>query len=316
MLNLITFSIFFGVFFLFAYAVGLIYDRIIVPRQRIKIYTSGQENQGKDQSLTKEKKDTFALLKPISNSIEKINIAKKWDRKLRRADIPLKSGEFLAGWYLAVFSVALLCILTPKFLLLLPIILVAPGFYVSRKIAKRIKKFESQLNDALSIMANSLRAGFSFFQAMDTVSKEMPDPISKEFARSLKEMNFGTSSEDALRNMAERIGSADLDLLVTAILIQRQVGGNLAEILETISQTIRERIKILGEIRTLTAQGRMSGYIIGGLPIILLGVLYLINGEYVGLLFSNKIGWALLFGGMVSEIFGVLLIKNIVSIEV
>lgn len=308
---------FFGVFFLIAYIAGIFYDRIILPRQRAKIYTSGQSVfQDKHQTLIKEKKEGFSLIRPFSNLMEKINFAKSWDSKLRRADIPLKSGEFLAGWYLSLIGIAVLGILNPKVLLLLPIAIIAPRFYVNRKITKRIKKFESQLNDALNIMANSLRAGFSFFQTMDTVSKEMPDPISKEFARTLKEMNFGTSAEDALRNMGERLGSADFDLLVTAILIQRQVGGNLAEILETISQTIRDRIKILGEIRTLTAQGRISGYIIGGLPIILLAVLYLLNAEYIGLLFTSKIGWGLLLGGMISEIFGVLLIKKIVSIEV
>lgn len=308
---------FLAVFLIIAAISKIIEQKILLPRERIKIYTgqisSGFEEVSKTKKASPELKD---ILKPLSSTIKRIHYSKKWEEKLAQADIPLKGEEFLAIWFTLMLFASLLTYFDVKFLLLLFAAIFFPPTFIQNKISKRIKKFDLQLNDALSIMANSLRAGFSFFQAMDTVRKEMPDPLSKEFTKTLKEINFGTPIEEALRNMTARLGSPDLDLMITAILIQRQVGGNMAEILDNISQTIRDRIKILGEIKTLTAQGKMSGYIIGGLPLILIGVLTLINPSYIGVLYTSKVGWGILAGGAVSEIFGIILIKKIVSIEV
>ncbi|WP_227767452.1 type II secretion system F family protein [Zhaonella formicivorans] len=182
--------------------------------------------------------------------------------------------------------------------------------------AKRIKQLNYQLGDALLIMANSLRAGFGFLQAMDLVSKEMPAPIAAEFSRTLREIQLGSAVDAALLSMAERVGSEDLDLVVTAVLIQRQVGGNLAEVLDNISHTIRERIRIKGEIKTLTAQGKISGVVIGLLPVFLLFVLFLLNRDYVLVLFTNPLGLVLMGGGILSQAIGFSLIRKIVNIEV
>jgi tight adherence protein B len=164
-------------------------------------------------------------------------------------------------------------------------------------------------------MSNALRAGFSFMQAMDMVGREMPDPISKEFSRTYREISLGAITEEALQKMVKRVSSDDLDLLVTAVLIQRQVGGNLAEVLDNISHTIRERIRIKGEIRTLTAQGRISGLIIGIIPPCLIVLLLLINPSYMQPLLYTQLGWMMLAAGACTEFIGILLIKKIISID-
>ena len=179
-----------------------------------------------------------------------------------------------------------------------------------------MKLFNRQLGDALIIIANSLRTGYSFMQAMDMVAREMKPPISSEFSRTVKEMNLGTTTEIALGNMAKRIDSEDLDLVFTAVLIQRQVGGNLSEVLDNIARTIRERVRIRGEIRTLTAQGRMSGLIVGLLPVAMGFVIYLLNPEYIRVLFSHPIGRLMLIAATVSQVIGIILIRRIVDIEI
>ncbi|HET6261064.1 MAG TPA: type II secretion system F family protein, partial [Chloroflexia bacterium] len=139
-------------------------------------------------------------------------------------------------------------------------------WYVKFRISKRLKDFNAQLGDTISLMANSLRSGYSLLQSMELVSREAPDPIGAEFKRVVREVGLGLSAQDSLNNLLRRMPSDDLDLLITAINIQYEVGGNLAQILDTISHTIRERVRIKGEISVLTAQGRMSGYLITALP--------------------------------------------------
>jgi tight adherence protein B len=184
------------------------------------------------------------------------------------------------------------------------------------KIQQRAKHFNNQLGDTLVLIANSLRTGYSFMQAVEMVSREMPPPISVEFARSLKEINLGIATEESLNNMAKRVDSEDLDLVVTVVLIQRQVGGNLAEVLDNIAGTIRERVKIRGQIKTLTAQGRISGFVIGGIPFVLAILIYAINPEYIRLLFSTPLGKCMLVGALLSQICGALAIRKIINIDI
>ncbi|NLC10726.1 MAG: secretion system protein, partial [Firmicutes bacterium] len=172
-----------------------------------------------------------------------------------------------------------------------------------------------QLSEGLTVMANSLRAGFSFMQAVDTLSKEMPPPLSTEFARLLKEMNLGTTTESALDNLMRRVDSKDLDLVVTSVKIQRQVGGNLAEIIDNIAKTIQQRNKLQGHLKTLTAQGRISGLIIGLLPIFIILFVSLLNPSYLTTLVTNPAGLFMLAYALVSEIIGFLIIKKIVTID-
>ncbi|HSM23936.1 MAG TPA: type II secretion system F family protein, partial [Anaerolineaceae bacterium] len=165
-----------------------------------------------------------------------------------------------------------------------------PNMYVKAQQKKRLLRFDQQLPDMLNLMVNGLRAGFSTMQAMEAVSKELPAPISDEFRRVIQEMQLGLTMEKALDNLLVRIPSDDLDLTLTAINVQREVGGNLAEILDSISYTIRERIRIKGEIRVLTTQVMYSGRFLSMLPLFVIGILYLLNREYIMEFFSPESG--------------------------
>lgn len=201
-----------------------------------------------------------------------------------------------------------------------------PRIYVSYAATARIRAFDDQLGDTLNLWVNALRTGFSVLQAMETIATELPPPISREFERIIQEVRLGINMEEAMENSLRRVPSEDYDLVITAVNIQREVGGNLAEILDVISFTIRERVRIKGEIRTLTAQGRASGWIITLLPIALAFVIYLINTEYIMELFTvqrpflwpNVIpcGWAVVAASIMMIIGGGVAIQRIVDIEV
>jgi len=196
----------------------------------------------------------------------------------------------------------------------------APNIYVGFAAKRRIKAFNNQLGDGITLMANSLRSGYSFLQSMDLVAREAPVPMSNEFRRVVQEIGLGLSTDDALGNLLRRVPSDDLDLLITAVNIQHEVGGNLAQILETIGHTIRERVRIKGEIQVLTAQGRISAYVITGLPIVLAIMITIINPEYMSPMFKFGMppeAWCCLpVAGLVMIIIGFFAIMKIVDIEV
>jgi tight adherence protein B len=168
----------------------------------------------------------------------------------------------------------------------------------------------------LQMLASGLRAGFGLLQALEASGEQLPDPLSVEIRRTLRDTAMGASVEQALGALNERVGSPDFDIVITAILIQRSVGGNLAEILDNVASTMRERERIRGEIRTLTSQQRMTGYVIGGIPVGLLGIFYLINPSFTGLLFTDPLGRMMFGAGVVSEFIGFMVIRKIVNIEV
>lgn len=181
---------------------------------------------------------------------------------------------------------------------------------------RRIKAFDAQLADALSMLSNSLKAGYSFFQAMDVVSKEMDAPLSDEFRAVIRETSVGMDVADALQGMVQRVPSEDLDLVITAVLIQRQVGGNLSEILDKIGNTIRERVRLKGEVKTLTAQGRASGLIIALLPFGVAAFVFMVNPGYVSLLFTHPLGRMMLGTALIGQMVGGLLIRKIVQVDI
>ena len=198
-----------------------------------------------------------------------------------------------------------------------------PRFWLGRRKSGRLNAFNKQLPDTITLLANALRAGSSFLQAIELVVRESRPPVSTEFGRVIREVNLGLPFEQALENMVRRVRSDDLELMATAINIQHTVGGNLAEILDSIAYTIRERVRIKGEIRTLTAQQRLSGYVVGFLPIALAGFLFVAAPNFMAPMFQNPpealglpLGVVILaFGGFMMFI-GFLLIRKIVDIEV
>jgi tight adherence protein B len=191
-----------------------------------------------------------------------------------------------------------------------------PWLYVVRARVQRTNAITDQLPDVLVLISNGLKAGHGFLQAAELVAQEMDPPIGEEFEKFLRETSLGSTTEKALNSLNERCDNDDLDLAITAVLIQRQIGGNLAEILDRILHTIRERIRIKQEIRTLTAQGRMSAIIITLLPPAVGIIIYFLSPEFMTLLLTTKIGIGMLVGAAVSELIGALIIRNIVDIEV
>lgn len=267
--------------------------------------------------------DARALLNPLNNALQDRQFGKNWRRKLARANIKLTvaefaalhvvaaAGGFTAGW-LILFSGDLVMSVAAGF-----IGFFVPRIYVNRVIGRRLIAFEEQLPDTLGLWVNALRSGYSVLQAMEAIAKDAPEPTITEFQRVVQEVQIGIDLPDALDHLLERVESEDLDLVVTAVNIQREVGGNLAEILEVISHTIRERIKLKGEIRVLTSQGRITGYLISFLPI---GLALFLNGAnpgYMGELFTNRAcGWPMLGAGLALIGIGSAIIQKIIDIEI
>ncbi len=230
----------------------------------------------------------------VNKKLEKSKVGGGIARELARADLKLKPGEYVATMVIAAVGGAIVLgylggdkKVFPGDLLNLFTVIGAiigaylPRIYVNQQKGKRLVRFGDQLADMLNLMVNGLRAGYSTTQAMEAVSKEMPPPISDEFRRVVQELQLGVSTEEALANLLRRIPSDDLDLVVTAINVQREVGGPLAEILDTISYTIRERVRIKGEIRVLTSQVMYSGRFLAMMPLIISGILWLLNKQYM-----------------------------------
>lgn len=190
-----------------------------------------------------------------------------------------------------------------------------PPILVGRARKKRTELFNKQLSESLIMIGNSIKGGFTFMQSMESIASDMQPPISTEFAKVLREVHYGVSQEDALKHMVERTQNRDLELLVSAVVTSAQVGSNLTDILDTISVTIRDRIKMKQDINTLTAQGRISGIIIGSLPVVLILALMVINPEYYEGFFDATIGKVLIILSIVMETVGFLLIKKIINIK-
>ncbi len=259
----------------------------------------------------------------LDNLFSERKFGKQWRQQLSRADLKLTVSEyaavhvfstfgFFAGGYFVIFGQQLAPALLAGF-----IGFFAPRIYVSRTTSTRLIRFETQLPDTLGLWVNALRSGYSVMQSMEAIARDAPEPTSTEFKRVVQEVQIGIDPEDALAHLLNRVESEDLDLVITAVNIQREVGGNLAEILDVISHTIRERIKLKGEIRVLTAQGRITGYVISGLPIILGLFLYVINPKYMGNLFENRsCGWPLLGVGLALIGIGFAVVQKIVDIDI
>jgi tight adherence protein B len=249
---------------------------------------------------------------------------KEMATRLEAADIRLTVSEFVGVRIFFALLLAMAAVITlgsgPVGVL---VALIAaylggaiPNIYVGHNRSKRLNKLNAQLPDSLSMIANSLKAGFGLMQALDLASRELTHPIATELRRALHDVNVGLSTEEALTSMATRSGSDDLDIVITAMLVQQSTGGNLAEILENVEHTMRERIRIRGEIKTLTTQQTFTGFIIGGLPIALAGIISVINPDYMKPLITEPIGNVMLGGAIVLEFFGFMVIKRILAIEV
>lgn len=249
----------------------------------------------------------------------KIKILDAIGNELLLANIIVKPEEYLAFWLIVIFVPASLVMLFTSeiipsvTLMLLGIIL--PPVYIKNQQKKHIAKFDSQLGDTLMVICNCIRSGLTFQQALETSADQMDEPISKEFGRVIREIRYGNSLEKALNNMVKRVGSVDLMLAVSAVNIQKQTGGNLSVILENISKTIKERQKIKDDIRVMTATGRISGAVIGMLPIGIGLILLLMDPDYIKMFFQSELGMVMLVAAVIMEIIGFLFVKKIVTVK-
>lgn len=256
----------------------------------------------------------------LAKQFKGIQFIKRWEKELEQAGLPLKAEEFfvLRVLIFAVFLVLSFMLGYPwwvSFPLAVGGFLIAASF-VKHKRKKRLHLCAVQLPVALGVMSTAMRAGFSFIQAMQLVGKEVPDPIGTEFTRTLREINFGVSFENALTRLLERLPNRDLELVVTALLVQRTTGGNLTSILDSMQETVLERVKMKEDLKTLTAQGRLSAYIISLLPILLGFILNLINPAYFQPMFTHPLGWVFICFGVITGLIGWFSIQKIVRIEV
>ena len=259
------------------------------------------------------------MTSPLNAMLARSSHTGKLADDLQKANLRIKSSE----WILAVagFGVLIGALLAVRwapifFLIGPPAAWMLSGMFLRFKQGQRTRAFNNQLGDTIILLSNALKAGLSFAQALSTVSKNAQPPISEEFARATREIALGINVDDALQHMVERNKSEDFDLLVTAVQIQRVVGGNLAEILDTIAHTIRERVRITGEIRTLTAQARASGWIITILPLALAGILSVVSPSYFNPMWHDSLGWVMMGIGLGMIAIGSAIIRKIVKIEV
>jgi tight adherence protein B len=303
---------------------------------RLERYTSGRDETKQAEAGSASLGDLIsqsAALSQLNKAVEGRDFGANLSRELARADLKLKVSEYLFIWVGAIVGVPVLMFFAGFALPALqnPIILLVgavigfflPRWYVRRRQGKRLNQFNKQLPDTITLIANALRAGSSFLQAIELVVREARPPISTEFQRVIREVNLGLPFEQALENLVRRVKSEDLELMVTAISIQYQVGGNLAEILDSIAFTIRERVRIKGEIRTLTAQQRMSGYVVGFLPIGLVFFLFIIAPSFLEPMLDPAVnilgiptGMVLMAIGGIMMFIGFMFIRRIVDIEV
>jgi tight adherence protein B len=310
----------------FSVVVGLRSSRRSSMEARLQSFRG--EGQAREEPTDEQegpvlKQRSYSGLPILSAFLGQLRGSEQVALTLERAGVPLRVGEYyLIRYALAlgfvfvpfVFSRGVFAIILAAGMALLGYSL--PAFWLGSKKGARAKKLNGQLVEMLGMVANSLKSGYGLMQSFEFAAKQMDAPLATELKRMIRDANLGMSGEDALQALGERIDSVDLDMVLTAINIQRTVGGNLAEILESVAFTMRERERIRGEVVTLTSQQRMTGFIIGGLPVGMALVFLLINPDYMMLLFTTTAGRFMLMAAVGLEFMGAMTMKKILAIEI
>lgn len=293
------------------------------PTDQLAEYQSaalqGQVPAGEDYQLA----ETGVLRSAVDATerfAEKAGMLDRIENELEQADLPLRAAEalffYIAG---ALVLTVLAFVITGEWVAALIILVVAAlvpiGILRSRR-AKRLQRFEAELPDTLGLLAGSLRAGFSFQQGLEAVANDATGPMGEELRRVFNEVQLGRTLEDALEDSADRMESDDLHWAVLAVRIQREAGGNLAELLDTVAETMAQRERLRAEIRTLTAEGRLSGIVLGLFPFAFAGILVLISPGYLDALFENTVGIIAMVAAGIAAVFGFFWLRKIVAIEV
>lgn len=307
----------------FGLLVGLLFIRSRSNKEHAMIerlnYFAGVQQAPREQAKLTPKAMLYRCIEFIANGLGRLQQGKRIELMMQQADWPIRGTEFeaiLLLWGGLVGLVTFLVTLKGVMFFVGVLVGIVMGFaLLGMRIRRRRKKFTNQLGDMLTMVANALRAGFSFMQAFELISREMDAPMGREVQLVVNEVNLGNTLESALDNMQRRVASPDFELVVTAVLIQRQVGGDLASILDTISETIAERVRMRREVMALTAQGRASGWVVAIIPIALGIFLYVVNPAYIQPLLETDIGHMFIIGALILECIGMYIIQRIVDIR-
>ena len=310
-----------SMFLLLAYAVRA---RAMRPSEaRLRYLAPNAVRMERDSAGHAVLRRTSSSIPAVSRLLDASGHASRWAFDLDRAGLKLRPGEyFFMRMFLGLvvgIVVALIGRNSVAIVLALPAFgfgFMLPAFWLRWRVKKRLNAIEGQLVETIGLIANGLRAGFAFSQSVDVTAKRMGPPIGSEFNRLLLDINLGSTTEDALVALNERVGSDDLDMVVTAILIQRNTGGNLAEVLEIVTETMRDRERIQGEIKTLTSSQRLTGWILSLWPAALGGIFFLINPTMMSLLWTTGAGVILLILWFVLNALGVFTLQRILNIDV
>lgn len=291
-------------------------DRVMT--ERLTYFVGGEQAARQKQKLT-PKSMLYNCIESIAGALGRLQKGRRIELLMQQADWPIRGTEFeaiLLLWGGLVGLITFLVTLKGAMFFAGALAGILLGLaLLGLRIRRRRKKFTNQLGDMLTMVANALRAGFSFMQAFELISREMDAPMGREVQLVVNEVNLGNTLESALDNMQRRVASPDFELVVTAVLIQRQVGGDLASILDTISETIAERVRMRREVMALTAQGRMSGIVLVLAPIVLAIIMNVINPGYMSPLFTTELGRMFIIGAIIMEFIGFLIIRKIVDIH-
>ena len=319
MIYLILFTGFMATLFVFLGIYSLLFSRKLKVANRLEVYLSDEEDAtGQDDVSLKE--FILNLIGSAGKAVSRKSYMEDKKKKLLQAYIFMRVEEFLALSILVAVALGFLLYLITKmwfiglagFLLGFRI----PEIFVNSTKQKRMKQLNSQLPESLTIVSNGLRAGFSFTQAMNVAALEMESPIRDEFLRIIRDNSIGKTLDEALMDFSNRTDDEDIDMFVTALIIQRKVGGNLAEVLDTIAATIRDRMRIRGEVRTLTAQSKISAIIISMLPFGIAIFLLAVNPEYIMELFQSTVGIILVLAAVFFQIVGAFIMMRLADIEI
>jgi tight adherence protein B len=266
------------------------------------------------------KKEVLSEVPLFNRLLSRVNIAATIDRRLRQADMKMPVGTFLllslVLFFLGIFAGRLLHWPNILSIIVGTALLLIPNMIVNIKARLRLKRFMNHFPEALEMFARSLRAGHSFTGAIQLVAQEMPDPIGPEFSKVFEEQNLGIPLRQALIGMTDRVDILDVKFFVTAILIQRETGGNLAEIIDKIAYVIRERFRVQGQLKIFTAQARLSGFILSLLPIGVAVLIWILNPEYMKPLWFERIGRIMIAIAVTLQILGMLAIRKIIRIKI
>jgi tight adherence protein B len=318
MVYLVLISAFLTIFFGFLGIYTLVFSKRLTVAERLDLYTKDDDMIIEDPVSSKE--FLLGIIRSVSNGLSRKTYLEDVRKKLLQAYVFMRPEEFVGMSILVGSGIGLLLYLITKMWLVgivgLLIGFKIPDIIISSIKKKRMRQLNTQLPDALTIVSNGLRAGFSFTQAMNVAATEMDSPLRDEFLKIIRDNSIGKTLDEALMDFSERTDDDDIDMFVTALIIQRKVGGNLAEILDTIAATIRDRARIRGEVKTLTAQGKISAIVITLLPIGVAIFLFFVNPEYLMELFTNKVGLFMVAGAVFMQILGGFLMLKIADIEI